>query len=262
MPGVANLTSAFAANNKLPIFSDFVADVDPYTGSATFAIPIKVPSGRAGIQPNIQLQYNSKLSNGSLGVGWVLQLGAIQRLTTKGVPHYDNTDIFCLMMAGQTVPLIYDRAAGFYRTKTEGNFAKIEFMDNHWIVTDKQGIQYTFGEAVNAQELDPSDNTRVFGWNIERVEDVHGNYMIFSYQRFENKLYPESVKYTGNSQTGSPTFASVEFELEKRDDVTTSFVSGFSQRTPQRIYRISIYADNNLLRRSRFFSDSVLKSKG
>ncbi|MBL8013715.1 MAG: hypothetical protein JNN05_07685, partial [Candidatus Omnitrophica bacterium] len=83
------LPLAAFAERDLPSLSHSAAQVDPQSGSASFGVPIEIPSGRAGLQPNINLQYNSRLRNGPLGVGWVFEMGAIQRSTKKGVPTYN-----------------------------------------------------------------------------------------------------------------------------------------------------------------------------
>lgn len=40
------------------------------TGAALYNVPIKVPAGENGIQPQINLQYNSQSGNGIAGLGW------------------------------------------------------------------------------------------------------------------------------------------------------------------------------------------------
>ena len=42
------------------------------TGSAKYTIPLAVPVGTGGIEPELSLEYSSQGGNGPLGVGWSL----------------------------------------------------------------------------------------------------------------------------------------------------------------------------------------------
>lgn len=55
------------------------------SGAAATNIPITVPPGKKGMAPNISLIYNSNSLNGWIGIGWGLNMGAIQRNTKRGV---------------------------------------------------------------------------------------------------------------------------------------------------------------------------------
>ena len=48
-------------------------------GAAAYSIPLWVPPGRAGLQPSLSLQYNSRSGNGIVGVGW--SLSGLPRIT-------------------------------------------------------------------------------------------------------------------------------------------------------------------------------------
>jgi hypothetical protein len=73
-------------------------------GQFTYSIPIKVPAGRAGMQPTLSLEYASNGGDGLLGMGWSLSgLSSITRCgwslavdgRVDGV-DFDETDRFCL----------------------------------------------------------------------------------------------------------------------------------------------------------------------
>jgi hypothetical protein len=184
------------------------------------SIPIIVPPGRGGVQPVVRLAYNSNSGNGVLGVGWGLELGSIQISTQRGLPHYNSKDTYILNLGGQSRELVYDSAAGFYRSRVEGTFAKTEKVQNHWVMTDRQGTKYHFGQT-SASRMETS--SQIFKWGLDRVEDVHGNYMTVEYVNDDGKtqgfIYPRRVRYTGYSGPAPlEPYATVEFNYESRPD--------------------------------------------
>ncbi|MBF0511173.1 MAG: hypothetical protein HQL13_02475, partial [Candidatus Omnitrophica bacterium] len=143
--------------------------VEPSSGSASLSIPIVVPPGRAGIQPNLAVVYNSSNRQlGNAGVGWNLDLGAVQISTRKGVPKYDGTDIFTMEQAGATQDLVADpNTAGLYHMEVEGSFARIQYFTTYWLVTDKKGIKYYYGNYASTTgniQNDPASPTHIFRW--------------------------------------------------------------------------------------------------
>src|SRR5262245_27568032 len=68
---------------------------DLHTGTGNFTIPIAIPAGRNGFQPQLNLVYSTGVGNGPFGLGWNLSIPGIARKTAKGVPRYDDTrDVF------------------------------------------------------------------------------------------------------------------------------------------------------------------------
>ena len=78
-----------------------------YDGAAQYRVPLWLPPGRAGIQPDLALAYNSRYGNGLLGVGW--SLTGLPRITrcartfaqdggarAIGFVDGDQGDRFCL----------------------------------------------------------------------------------------------------------------------------------------------------------------------
>ena len=73
-------------------------------GNARYAAPIVVPPGRAGIEPNLSITYDSSAGDGSLGMGFFLSgISAVTRCprtmvrdgVIRGV-RFDREDAFCL----------------------------------------------------------------------------------------------------------------------------------------------------------------------
>ncbi|MBI3616703.1 MAG: VCBS repeat-containing protein, partial [Candidatus Omnitrophica bacterium] len=239
-----NVTPAHAFHNGNS--GALTAQTDSQSGSANFGVPIDVPPGRAGIQPNLQLQYSSSLPNGLLGVGWSLELGSIQRSTKKGVPSYTDSDTFVLVQSGSGQELVFDATAGFYRAKVEGAFMRIQKSGNAWVVTDKKGTKYYFGTTQNAQEYDPGDATRIFKWCLSSVEDLQGNTMTIQYSRYDSKLYPYYIIYTANPSNGLAGFAAVEFIWSPRPEPMNSHAAGFWVETYYRLSRVNTWVGTNL----------------
>jgi hypothetical protein len=98
-------------------------------GAATYRIPIEVPPGRLGMQPEIAFTYSSRNGNGILGVGWTLTgLSTIYRCPrtlaqdggNRPVEH-DHLDRLCLdgqRLVGPEDPS-YGQSGTEYRTEID-----------------------------------------------------------------------------------------------------------------------------------------------
>src|SRR5262249_51348070 len=77
-----------------------------FTGTGTFTLPIALPAGRNGFQPDLSLVYSTGNGNGPFGLGWALSVPGVSRKTSKRVPHYDDArDTFLLSGAEDLVPI-------------------------------------------------------------------------------------------------------------------------------------------------------------
>ena len=134
-------------------------------------------------QPNLSLVYSSTYRQlGNAGVGWILDLGSIQISTKKGIPKYDGTDIFTMEQNGSTQDLVEDPTnPNLYHMEVEGSFANIQYFTTYWLITDKKGINYYYGNTSDSTQNDSANPTHIFRWALNRVEDLNGNYMTISY---------------------------------------------------------------------------------
>ena len=98
---------------------------DLFTGTGNFSVPIAVPKGRNGLQPSLTLGYSTGSGNGPWGMGWALGVPGVSRMTSKGIPVYDDAkDVFILSGAEDLVPVAGSGTGGAtgiqrYRPRTE-----------------------------------------------------------------------------------------------------------------------------------------------
>ena len=95
---------------------------DLHTGTGNLTMPIALPTGRNGFQPQLSLVYSTGHGNGPFGLGWSLSVPGISRKTSKGVPRYDDaSDVFVLSGAEDLIPVAHEGPATTrYRPRTEG----------------------------------------------------------------------------------------------------------------------------------------------
>ncbi len=141
---------------------------DLHTGTGNFSIPIALPPGRNGFQPQLTLTYSTGNGDGPFGLGWNLSMPGVSRQTAKGVPRYDDShDTFILSGAEDLVPIPGGSAGTTrYRPRTEGLFARIE---RHL-------------DAAN-DYWDPADRTKVFAWKLTQTADPFENRIVYEYER-------------------------------------------------------------------------------
>ncbi|MBF0559296.1 MAG: hypothetical protein HQL08_11010, partial [Nitrospirae bacterium] len=179
------------------------------TGAAVLRVPIEVPPGRGGIAPNMTLSYNSGSGYGWVGMGWNLEPGAIQRSTRNGVDYTASDFIFLKDDASQELVSRVDWGANYYGDKIEGAFTRYLYNTGTggWEVTTKDGLKYYYGSTKASRQNNPwnyTNNNQVFKWYLDKVQDLNGNYMTFTYSSdtsgsAQGITYLSRIDYTYNS---------------------------------------------------------------
>lgn len=219
---------------------------DLATGAATMNIPIVVPPGRKNVQPNITLFYSSSNGNGICGMGWSIPVSAIQRSTKKGVPRYSYMDN---IVVGSEE--LVDIGSNEYRAKIESSFTKYVYNSsaNSWAAYDKSGTEYQFGTTQASRMTNPENSIQVFAWYLDKVSDVYGNTVTYSYEKNNNSVYLKYIDYTSNSSCDPVLNADkrVEFiyESTERPDKIYSYRTGWSSVIAKRLEKIKITIDAN-----------------
>lgn len=226
---------------------------DMLTGAFGHSIPITVPPGRKGMQPSVSLQYRSSSPNSWCGVGWSINPGYIIRSTKLGPPTYDDTkDTFIFATDSGSTELTH-LIDNLYQAKIESSFAKFyKEADDSWKVVQKDGTILRFGQNTDSKETSDSGTSL---WNLTKVTDNNGNYVELNYTKDQGKSYLYYINYTGNEQTGASPLNRVEFTLEDRTDMSSSYISGAEIKTAKRLLEIQVKQQNDLVWRYAFTYD-------
>lgn len=279
-------TSALAVERSGPnpgnLAPTGTANASLFTGAFTYSYPIAVPPGRNGMQPALNLTYNSQAGNGWLGIGWDFSVGSIQRSTSKGAPTYDDSkDTFTFNLSGQTQILVPIGAGSDsygtyteYRAQIESSFLRHRYYSSEkmWRSWTKDGRRYEFrGLAIH------SASGKYFYWGLTRVTDTQGNYIKVSYPPSAGwveiaeqavasgptygvpaassagsggavSYLPRSISYGGHEGSGVSPSHHILFGYESRPDPLSWCRAGFRQDITQRLVSIEIKNEGTTLR--------------
>lgn len=241
--------------------------VDEFTGVFSYSVPIELPQGRAGLQPDIALNYNHRQHNlGSMvGYGWSIAMPSITRENRTGIDNIYDENYF-LLNGSQLVSVNVDvNGYGTYGKLVESDFAKIEFDSaNKWIVTDKLGTVYTYGSTATARQDNPSDSSQVYKWMLEETRDTNDNYIKYEYYKDSGQIYPKKIIYTGHGTTDG--IFEVDFEPfanstpTENNLLSISYQTGFAVQTKYLVDSIDVKIDGSLV--SSYDLDLNLNTEG
>lgn len=209
------------------------------TGTATYAVKIKVSPGVNKHQPEVTLNYNSGYGNSAVGIGWDLGMSYLQRQTDKGVPDYTDADRFIFSGGGELVPV----GGGTYRMKIEGLFMKFVKHGDTWEAWQKNGTHLYFGMADDSRQGTPRGT---FKWLLEKAVDANGNEIRYYYGKDGGQIYLSEIRYSIMSDT---VYKSVSFVYENRPDIFTDFHSRARITTAKRLKSIEVRSAGALVRK-------------
>ena len=253
---VLTLLSSFATAQDLPGATQTSYGVSQ-SGAFQYQIPIVIPQGTNGIQPNISLSFSSDRRNGPLGVGWgIAGLSSITRcgktFATNGIKGgvlHDTNDRYCL--DGRQLKVIsggYGANNSEYRTEID-SFSKIVSQGSStnqnggtapatWEVKRKNGLIYTYGNGSTQYTLPGTSS--VHAWRLDKVEDRSGNSYSVSYT---SAGLPDLITYAGS------TNLKVDFQWGTRPDVRTRYIAGKKITDNQRLTQILVQKGSTQLRK-------------
>ena len=269
------------------------------SGDAQLDLPIEVPPGRRGMEPDLALGYNSGSGNGWLGLGWSLSIPEVAIDDRWGVPRYDGgTETETYMFAGTQLAPVAHRGESLPReenrtfsTRVDAGWQSItrhgtSTQDYWWEGVDSDGNQWFFGGDPESGQVSTAvladDSGNAFRWALLEVRDPFGNAVRYSHETVTanvidgagldgRNIYPSEVRYTdsvagdGEREDG-PYRVVFSRDHNVRPDATSSSRGGFPMVTADRLQRIDVFFGDDLVRaydlnyRSGAFEISLLAS--
>ncbi len=191
-----------------------------FSGTGSYTIPITTSPARGDAGPKLSLQYSAGNGNGPFGFGWQLSIPRITRKTEKGLPRYDDSDVFVMTGEEDLVPTGTAsqpfHTVQRYRPRTEGLFARIEKWQHnttgevHWRAISRDNITSIYGASTASRIANPANTQQVYEWLLHETFDAAGNHILYEYARdnpqLENNREPDQLYirriYYGNFPDG------------------------------------------------------------
>jgi RHS repeat-associated protein len=238
-------------------------------GEFTYEIQIPVPAGRAGLQPNLSLQYRSRGGDGMLGIGWKLTgFSQITRcpstIATEGHTDgvgYGPDERFCLDGAKLiAINGTYGADGTEYRTE-EDSFQRIVSYGptgspSRFTVWARDGRILEFGIPLVRERfprrgpdgLDAIGELVTHSWMLSEIANRSDSKIRFgydlgdSYPLFNPDVVPREILYVRDTESGTELERAVRFEFEDRPDESSEWVSGVQINRTKRLTRIRTFA--------------------
>ena len=240
-----------------------VFDVSP-SGAATYTIPIEIPPGINGIQPNLSLVYNSQSGNGIAGIGWNIGgLSMISRVNknlyydraiapfdwTKDSPFSLDGNRLIVFSTHSTDSIVYMLEVDDFSRVVGYNIGA--YGPAYFKVYHKNGQLWQYGSS-NANDRFSNyhlttDGSRRLGWMLTSVVDTNGNEMQFHYtgeliqniQVINHRI--SHITYARNRNVANMhSYQTVSFDYETRGDVIRTYVAGLLSIQEKRLKSIRI----------------------
>jgi RHS repeat-associated protein len=245
-------SSGWAPSGSTGVLSAQTIVPDLFTGTFEQSYTVDVPNGANGMQPNLHLVYRSDVGNGWLGLGWALEPGCIQLDTKAGTDYTGDNFVF---RTSDGIARLVSVGNGEYRRQIESSFSRVRKYTeatgaSHWIITDTHGTRYFYGSDDASRQSDPGNPARIFKWCLDRIEDLRGNFISYTYSHVLNQIYLSKILYTGHGGL-NPT-DEIRVVTEDRSDAFVSFETKFSVTTSQRLKQIIILTEGKPYRTVNF----------
>jgi len=243
------------------------------SGGAIYNIPIDLPAGTAGVQPQLSLVYNSQGNKGILG--WKWDLAGISAITRTGQNlYFDNNTSNIVNSPDYTSGNSFDdrfNLDGNRLILNSGNYGEvnstykkenddlstIEYLGkyNGFLVITKDGIKIYYGNTTDSRLLPVYWGVTPVPvvWKINRIEDRFGNYMNYIYTSASGENVIAEIDYTGNTNANLSCYNKVKFYYQNKvKDKFLYYIYGTKVVSEKILRKICVESSNTLINTYEF----------
>ena len=235
-------------------------------GEALYSIPIRLPQGIHGIQPDLSISYSSRAGNGLLGWGWDIGgLSAVERTgrtryhdgITGAVTLDDANDRFLLDGMRLVIAADYGDSLEFrteldrmcrvvaYKTPSRdggsGGTPRTGVIDRFKVcLADGRFMEY--GGTADSRIEPQQGGSAALCWLLDRVWDRNGNAVLYHYTELTatGEWYVCSIDYTEHAENGNVT-------VEPEFTVHFAYRAGYNEDPDYRYVAGSLVQSRKLL---------------
>ena len=247
------------------------------TGGAVYSVSIDAPKGLGKLQPNVSLTYNSQAGYGIVGYGTNVSGISVITRGCKDIYHdgyakgSEGLGDGAYFLDGKRL-IKQNNIEGIEGATyvLEGDpFTKVRFYGSYSgssanvkiVVKTKDGLTCSYGSGSDSRLFyTQASRTSIQAWYIDKVEDVYGNTMTYSYIHVGNCIYPAKITYGRNSSLSTSSTSTITFTYQSILNKNTQCVTlgGRVSNVDRRLSAITTATGNEVYRRYVCEYDSTL----
>ena len=257
-------------------------------GNAQYTIPIEVPPGRGGIQPDLKVVYDSTSGQGLFGLGTNLAgLSEIARCGSNMSDdrqlrsvQFDSNDHFCLdgqrlvAVGGdtsttteyRTEPDTFRKVVAYLNT-SNASLGPISFRvySKDGTVSEYGGTPQSDADGAEATSRVMATGGMVTRWELSKLSDRSGNFFTVKYQNEANRsardnlgpytvrFAPLEIDYTGHQASDGtidlqPTKSLIFTYGRSRNFSTDAYLHGLHIDNPDLLTQVDVRSSTTLVR--------------
>lgn len=238
-------------------------------GQMSYNVSIDVPAGFPGVTPSLSLNYSSGGGNTALGIGWSMDLPYIERMTSKGLPEYVDSDRFVADGGTELVRVSTETAEPYvYRSRFEGAFVRYQWHERgngdegYFTAEYPDGRVGYFGADESGNPVE-SGRVRspdgVFRYLLMVEVDTWGHALRYDYSYYGSTPL---VDFVGWAYDGDDPGYAITFDYESRQDRVSDARGGFNELLAHRMTNVHVWTGGTELRRYTLSYEDYATSGG